>query len=163
MNGISECPIRAGLRPSYLSLYRERIEWENNNPKPRRLPSQSLPLPYTNLRLLASTTRRNKCNCLSLQFMAFCNNSRDRLKQMDRAAAKIFPQRLFLFPREISWGPVAGHGITWSKVAFFFFLTILGTSDSLDNALSCTHSLSINIFNGWIKCHNASQKDWFPF
>lgn len=136
IDGISECPVRAGLRTSYLSLHHERTEWENN----RRQPSQSLALPYTNLRLLASRTR-SKRNCLSLQFMAFCYNSWNRLKQMDRAAAEIFPQRLFLFPQNISWRPGAGHGITWSKGSYFFFLTILGNkpwiSDMLDNALSC--------------------------
>ena len=158
IDGISVCPVRAGLRTSYLSLHHERTEWENN----RRQPSQSLALPYTNLRLLASRTRRSKRNCLSLQFMAFCYNSWNRLKQMDRAAAEIFPQRLFLFPQNISWGPVAGHGITWSKGSYFFFSYHTGKqtldlrharqcielSDMLDNALSCTHRPSINIFNG---------------
>lgn len=140
MNGISECPVRAGLQASSISLYHERIQRENDTLKPRRQPSQNLPLPPHWSQILASRTLRNKCNCLSLQFMVFCCNSWNR--QMDRAATKIFPHRPFLPPQKISWGPVPKRVITWSKGSDFFFFPYWepnpGPQACWTTALSCT-------------------------
>lgn len=151
MNGISECPCKS--RPEgQLSL---SLPWEDtvrkwhSETQKTDVPSVCLCL-HTSHRLFDSRIVRNKRNCLSLQFMVFCYNSQNRLKQMDVVATKTFPHRSFFFLRKFPEDQFPSTWLLDPKVAIFF-LTILGTkprtSDMLDKCIELHHSPNINIFN----------------